>query len=119
MRHALDLAVTTDNKPQQIKSLLQLGSVSYSTGETLRAEQYATRAIELARSEQLDNLTTNGLIDIGNAFFLRGEYAEAEKRFEQALQVAKANKGRRGAARALLSLGSLFVQQGGGGKALS
>ena len=118
LRRALDLAVTTDNKSQQIKTLLQLGSVSYSTGETLRAEQYATRAIELARSEQQDNLTTNGLIDIGNAFYLRGEYGEAEKRFEQALQVAKANKGRRGEARALLSLGSLFVQQGQGGKAL-
>lgn len=118
LRRALDLAVTTDNKSQQIKTLLQLGSVSYSTGETLRAEQYATRAIELARAEQLDNLTTNGLIDIGNTFFLRGEYGEAEKRFEQALQVAKANKGRRGEARALLSLGSLLVQQGQGGKAL-
>lgn len=118
LRRALDLAVTTDNKSQQIKSLLQLGSVSYSTGETLRAEQYATRAIELARSEQLDNLTPNGLIDIGNVFFLRGEYAEAERRFEQALEIAKANKGRRGEARASLSLASLFMQQGQGGKAL-
>ena len=119
LRRALDLAVTTDNKPQQIKTLLQLGSVSYSTGETIRAEEYATRAIELARSEQLDNLTTNGLIDIGNTFFLRGDYSQAEKYFEQARQIAKANKGRRGEARALLSLGSLFVQQGSGGKALS
>lgn len=118
LRRALDLAVTTDNKPQQIKTLLQLGSVSYSAGETLRAEQYAARALELARSEQLDNLTTNGLIDIGNAFFLRGEYGEAEKRFAQALQIAKANKGRRGEARASLSLASLFMQQGQGGKAL-
>ncbi|HKS29435.1 MAG TPA: tetratricopeptide repeat protein [Pyrinomonadaceae bacterium] len=118
LRRALDLAVTTDNKPQQIKILLQLGGVSYSTGETLRAEQYATRAIELARSEQLDNLTTNGLVDIGNTFFLRGNYVEAEKYFEQARQIANANKGRRGEARALLSLGSLFVQQGSGGKAL-
>ena len=119
LRRALDLSVTTDNKAQQIKTLLQLSAVSYSTGETLRAEEYVTRAMELARSEQLDNLTTHGLIDIGNAFFLRGEYAEAEKRFEQALQIAKANKGRRAEARALLSLGSLLVQQGNGSKALS
>lgn len=118
-RRALDLSLTTDNKPQQIKILLQLGGIFYSGGESLRGEQYATRAIDLARSEQLDNLTTNGIIDIGNAFFLRGEYSEAEKRFEQALQIAKANKGRRAEARALLSLGSLLVQQGDAGKALS
>ncbi|HEU4768578.1 MAG TPA: tetratricopeptide repeat protein [Pyrinomonadaceae bacterium] len=119
LKQALDLSLTTDNKPQQIKTLLQLSGIFYSTGETLRAEQYATRAIDLARSEQLDNLTTHGLIDIGNALFLRGEYGEAEKRFEQALQIAKANKGRRVEARALLSLGSLLVQQNNGGKALS
>ena len=119
LQRALDLSLTTDNKPQQIKTLLQLGGVSYSAGDTVRAEQYATRAIEMARSEQLDNLTTNGLIDIGNALFLRGEYGDAQKRFEQALEIAKTNKGRRAEARALLSLGSLLVQQGGGGKALS
>ncbi|HEY0728537.1 MAG TPA: tetratricopeptide repeat protein, partial [Pyrinomonadaceae bacterium] len=119
LRRGLDLSLTTDNKPQQIKILLQLGMVAYSAGDTLRAEQFSTRAIDLARSEQLDNLTTNGLIDIGNALFLRGEYSEAEKRFEQALQIAKANKGRRAEARALLSLGSLLVQQGIWAKALS
>jgi tetratricopeptide (TPR) repeat protein len=119
LQRALDLALTNDNKPQQIKTLLQLGSVSYSAGDTVRAEQFATRGIELARSEQLDNLTTTGLIDIGNSLFLRGEYGEAQKRFEQALEIAKANKGRRGEARALISLGSLLVQQGSGGKALA
>lgn len=119
LRRALDLALTTDNKSQQIKILLQLGGVLYSTGETLRAEEYATRAIELARAEQLDNLTTNGLIDIGNTLFIRGEYGEAQKRFEQALEIAKANKGRRPEARALLSLGSLWVQWGNASKALS
>ncbi len=118
LRKALDLSLTTDNKPQQIKTLLQLAGVYYSAGETLRAEEYSTQAMKLATVEQLDNLTTTGLIDIGNAFFLRGEYGEAEKRFEQALQIAKANKGRRGEARALLSLGSLRVQQGDGARAV-
>jgi serine/threonine protein kinase/Tfp pilus assembly protein PilF len=119
LQRSLDLALTTDNKPQQIKTLLQLGGVFYSAGDTGRAEQFATKAIELARAEQLDNMTTNGLIDIGNSLFLRGEYGEAQKRFEQALEIAKANKGRRGEARALISLGSLLVQQGSGKKALS
>jgi serine/threonine protein kinase/lipopolysaccharide biosynthesis regulator YciM len=119
LQRALDLSINAGNKPQQIKILLQLGGVYYSTGDTLRAEQYATRAVELAGSEQLDNLTTNGLIDIGNTLFLRGEYGEAQKRFEQALQIARANKGRKGEARALLSLGSLSVQQADSAKALS
>lgn len=119
LRRALDLSFTTDNKPQQIKTLLQLAGVYYSAGETLRAEEYSTQAMKLAAAEQLDNLTTTGLIDIGNAFFLRGEYGEAEKRFDQALQIAKTNKGRRGEARALLSLGSLRVQQGDGARALA
>jgi tetratricopeptide (TPR) repeat protein len=119
LQRGLDLALTTENKSQQVKILLQLASVFYSTGETLRAEEYATRAVELARSEQLDNLTTNGLIDIGNALFLRGEYTEAQKRFEQALQIATANKGQRAEARAKMSLGSLLVQQNSGAKAVS
>lgn len=119
LQRALDLAITAGNKPQQIRILSQLGAVYYSTGETLRGEQFATRAVELARAEQLDNLMTTALIDIGNTLFLRGEYGEAQKRFEQALQTAKANKGRRGEARALLSLGSLSVQQADSGKALS
>lgn len=119
LRHALDLALTTDNKSLQIRILLQLGGVFYSTGETLRAEEFATRAVELARAEQLDNLTTDGLVDIGNAFFLRGENSEAQKRFEQALQIATANKGQRAAARASLSLASLMVQLGNGVKAVS
>jgi serine/threonine protein kinase len=119
LQHALDLALTTDNKSQQIKILLQLGAVFYSTGETLRGEENATRAIELARAEQLDNLTTDGIIDLGNALFIRGEYSDAQKRFEQALQIATANKGRRAEARAMLSLGSLLLQRGNAGKSLS
>ncbi len=119
LKRALDLALTIDNKPQQIKTLIQLGNTSYSLGDTVRAEQYSTRGLELARAEQLENLTTHGLIDIGNALFLRGEYGEAQKRFEQALQIAKANKGRRAEARASLSLGSLLVQLSDGAKAVT
>ena len=117
-KRALDLARTTDNKPQQIKSLLQLGSIFYSTGDTNRAEQYTTQAMQLAAAEQLDNLATTGLVEIGNAFLLRGDYAEAEKQYQQALQIAKANKGRRAEARASIQLGSLFVTQNNGGAAV-
>jgi tetratricopeptide (TPR) repeat protein/predicted Ser/Thr protein kinase len=119
LQRALDITQSTNDKPQQIKTLLQLASVSYSQLDTFRAEQYANQAMEMARAEKLDNLTTSGLIEIGNTFFLRGEYDEAEKYFNQALQITQANKGRRGEARALLSLGSLYMQQGKTEKALS
>ena len=111
LKQALDLTVSTANKPQRIKTLLQLASVAYSQRDMPQAQLAANEAIDLARTEKLDNLTTNGLIEIGNIFFLRGEFGDAEKHFNQALQVAQVNKGRRGEARALLSLGSLRIQQ--------
>jgi len=111
LQQALEMAKATGDKPQQIKTLLQLASVSYSQRDTTGAQQYADKAVELARSERLDNLITSGIIEIGNIFFLRGEFDAAEKYFNEALQIAQASKGRRGEARALLSLGSLRVQQ--------
>lgn len=111
LQQALDIAKATGDKPQQIKTLLQLASVSYSQRDTTAAQQYADQAVELARSERLDNLITSGIIEIGNIFFLRGEFDTAEKYFNEALEIAQASKARRGEARALLSLGSLRVQQ--------
>lgn len=119
LQRTLELAAATANRPQQIRTLLELSSVSYSTGALTQAQQYAREGIELARSEQLENLTTSGLVDIGNTFFLKGELSEAEKYFTQALQIARANKGKRGEARASLSLASMYVQQGRGSEALS
>lgn len=112
LQRALDMTQSTGNKPQRIKTLLQLSSVLYTEGNTEQARQHAGEAVALARAERLDNLATNGLIDLGNIFFLRGDYQEAENHFTQALAIAQANKARRGEARALLSLGSLHVQQG-------
>lgn len=119
LQRALNLAAATTNRPQQIRTLLELSSVASSTGAMKQAQQYAHEGIELARSEQLENLTTSGLVDVGNTFFLKGELGEAEKYFTQALQVARANKGKRGEARASLSLASMYVQQGRGSEALS
>ncbi|MBC8029925.1 MAG: tetratricopeptide repeat protein [Pyrinomonadaceae bacterium] len=112
LRRALEIAASTKNKPQQIKTQLQLSSVAYSEGDAVHAEQLANTALEMARAEGLDNLTTSGLIDIGNIFLLRGKYIEADRYFNQALRIAQLNKGRRGEAKALLSLGSLRLQEG-------
>jgi tetratricopeptide (TPR) repeat protein len=111
LEKALNLALITTNKYQQIRTLLQLSSVSWTEGDTAQAKQYATEAANLAQAENMESLATNGLIDLGNVSISRGEYPEAEKYFTQALESAQRYKGQRSEARALLSLGSLNIQQ--------
>jgi len=112
LEKALEMSRATNNKSQQIRSLLQLSSVSCTEGKISLAEQEANDALSLAREEEIESLANDGLVEIGNAFFLRGDYQEAEKYFKQALDSARRYKGRRHEARALLSLGSMAVQQG-------
>lgn len=108
---ALEIARTTANKYQEIKTLLQLSSVSYSGGDTARAKQQATEAVDLAQANNIEDLATNGLIELGITFLLRGEQADAEKYFKQALDFARRRKARRSEARALMMLGSLNQQR--------
>jgi tetratricopeptide (TPR) repeat protein len=91
--------------------MLQISSACSSEGKTSCGEEYAAKAINLAREERMENLATGGLIDLGNAYFTRAEYENAERYFQQALEFARKDEGRRNEARALLSLGSLRVQQ--------
>ena len=112
LERGLELTQFRMNKHQQIKILLQLCSVAYTQGDSALGAKYATEAIDLARADNLENLTTLGLIDLGNVFFQRGQFAEAEQYFKQALEYAQRYKGRYSEARALLSLGSLNVQRG-------
>jgi serine/threonine protein kinase len=115
---ALSLARAADNKSQEIKTLLQLSSLTLDLGEMPKATEYAQQAIELAQKNGMDNLATRGLVDLGNAFLIRGEYGEAEKYLTQALAAAQRNKARRNEARASFSLASLRVQQSNPDEAL-
>jgi serine/threonine protein kinase len=99
------------SKYQQIRAMLQISSVCASEAKTTCAQDYASRAIELAKVERMENLATNGLIDLGNAFLVRAEYEKAEQSFTQALEFARKDEGSRNEARALLALGSLSLQQ--------
>src|SRR5262249_43642066 len=49
LEKALNQALTLDNKHQQIRALLELSRVAYTNGEMTLAQQYATRAIDLAQ----------------------------------------------------------------------
>lgn len=111
MKRANEIATVTKNASLQVKSLLNLSSITEGSGDKSSAQKYADQAIELARTEQLDNLATVGLIDVGNIYFSRGKLDEAESKFKLALGRAKTNEWQRVEARASLSLGSLYLQQ--------
>ncbi len=117
-KHAYEIASFSKNPSLLVRILLQMCSIAYSLDDHSNAKQYADQAIELARTEQLENLATGGLIDIGNISFLRGELVEAENKFQIALQRAVANDWHRVAAQANLSLGSLYLQQTKSGEAI-
>ncbi|HEX8472670.1 MAG TPA: tetratricopeptide repeat protein [Pyrinomonadaceae bacterium] len=113
LEQVLDITRSTDqNQHQRIKTLLQLSSVACIAGNTAKAQEFSTQALNLARANGLENLATRGLMDLGNAFLLRGEFKEAEEHFKQALEFAERYKAGRNVARAHLSLGGLRIQQG-------
>jgi tetratricopeptide (TPR) repeat protein len=61
------------NKYQKIRAMLQISSVCSGLGKTPCAEEYASNAINLAKQERMENLTSKGLIYLGNAFLARAE----------------------------------------------
>ena len=117
LQQAIEMCRSTGNLHQQILALLQLSNTEHRMNGA-KAQDYATEAIDLARANGLENLTTRGLIDLGNAYFVKGENDEAGKYFAQALEYARRYKSQRNQARALLSLGSLELQRGETGEGL-
>jgi tetratricopeptide (TPR) repeat protein/predicted Ser/Thr protein kinase len=111
LEQALSLARADDNKSQVIKTLLQLTSVAFDTGETVHATEYALEAVDLAQKNGMEYLGVRGLIDLGNAFLVKGEYPEAEKYLTEAFESAQRNKARNNEARVRVSLASLRLQQ--------
>jgi serine/threonine protein kinase/Tfp pilus assembly protein PilF len=111
LQHALDIARTSNNEYQQIKTMLQMSSVLYSRGNTEQAKESANAAVTLAQNLRIENLATQGLIDLGNLYIVRREYAEAERVLKQALDFAKRNNGRRNEAGSQLTLAKLYLQQ--------
>jgi serine/threonine protein kinase/Flp pilus assembly protein TadD len=109
LEKALQNAKAITNKNQQIKTLLQLSSLSWAEGNPEGAKRYATEAIKMAQAGSINNLAINGLIDLGMSYLFREQYSEAEEYLKQALDLAKKQQIRSSEARALLSLGNLYV----------
>ncbi|MBA2703960.1 MAG: tetratricopeptide repeat protein [Blastocatellia bacterium] len=113
LQRALELARTTSNDYQYVKTLLKLGDIEVDQGNVEAGRKEMHEAVDRAQAKGIDNLTKRGLIDIGNTYVVAGEYAEAEKYFRQSLDLAQKQKDERNAARALLSLASLAERRGG------
>ncbi|HKO59928.1 MAG TPA: tetratricopeptide repeat protein [Pyrinomonadaceae bacterium] len=107
LQRALEIAKTTGNDYQQVKTLLKLGDVEMEAGAREVGRQYMRDAFELAKAKGIDNYTKRALVDLGNSFILSGDYPEAEKYLKESLELSQRQKDPRNSARALLALGSL------------
>src|SRR5882724_2198225 len=101
-----------DNSYQLVKTKLQLSAVYYDEGDSERAKNLATEAIDLAQKNKTQDLVTNGMIELGYTVLSRGDFDEAGKLFSQALNFAQSDKARSSEARALVALGALNQQKG-------
>ncbi|HAF22087.1 MAG TPA: hypothetical protein DCK93_04105 [Blastocatellia bacterium] len=111
LQRSLELARTTENEYQQVKTLLKLGDVETDMGNVAEGRQHMQEALDLAQAKGIDNLTKRGLVDIGNTYVASGNYDEAEKYFKQSLDLSQRQKDPRNSARAWLVLGSLAERQ--------
>lgn len=107
LMRALELARTTSNDYQYVKTLLKFADIEAEEGNIDGARKYITEAIERAQAKRIDNLTKQGIIDLGNNYLVAGKYGEAERYFKQSLDLAQKQKDERNTARALLTLASL------------
>jgi tetratricopeptide (TPR) repeat protein len=119
LQQALELARTTGNEYQQVKSLQKLGNVEIDAYNVPEGRKYMLEAIQLSQTKGIDNLTKRGLIDLGNTFIAEGNYSEAENYFKQSLDLAQKQNDARNSARAWLALGSVAERRGNSDEVLA
>ncbi len=102
---------TSPSDYQAIRALLQLGTVSAQEDDFAEAEALTAEAISLARSKEIEYLTTLGVINLGNIYYSRNRTTEAEKYIEEGLALARKFKTTRYEALALSTLASLRIDQ--------
>jgi tetratricopeptide (TPR) repeat protein len=111
LESALQRSRNSNNIYQQIKALQALSGVSAVDGETALAEQRATEALTLARTNGIESQFTAGLIWLGNHFLVTSNFDEAEKYYRRALDLAERDRLRLHQAWAQLQLGSLYLSR--------
>jgi tetratricopeptide (TPR) repeat protein len=108
---SMEIANVADNKYQQVRARLLLGSIAYSTGDTAQGQKLVTEALDLARANDMETLTTQSLLDLGYALMIKRSYDVAEGYLTQALDLAQHYKAKRNEARSNLLLGTLHIQK--------
>jgi tetratricopeptide (TPR) repeat protein len=111
LERALQLAKTTNNDYQQVRTLQKLGDVEVDANNLPEARKYMIDAITLAQAKSIDNLVKRGFVDLGNTFLAEAKYPEAEQNYQQSLKLSLQQKDPRNSARARLSLASLAERQ--------
>ncbi|MEP6568984.1 MAG: tetratricopeptide repeat protein [Acidobacteriota bacterium] len=111
LERALELAKTTNNDYQHVRTLQKLGDVEVDANNLPEARKYMLEAIMLAQAKNIDNLVKRGFVDLGNTFLAEAKYPEAEENYQQSLKLSSQQKDQRNAARARLSLASLAERQ--------
>lgn len=119
LQRALELAKTTGNNYQQVKTLQKFGDVEIDANNLPEGRKYMLDAIALAQAKGVDNLMKRGLVDVGNTFLAEAKYEEAEKYVKESLDLSQKQKDPRNSARAQLVLGSLAERQGNRDQVLS
>ena len=113
LAQALKLSTDIGSTSQEIQALLQLSAVEYrGSSNFAQAQADAAKAIEMARTNGLENLTARGLVDLGNAYFLKGDADEARSAYKESLDNARRFHSEHNEARALFSLGNLALRYG-------
>src|SRR5258706_8930795 len=110
-QQALDIAKFAKNEYQEVRALLLLSAIAYSSGDTAQGQQLALQALDLARKNNMENLATQGLLDLGYALMIQRSYDESERYLKQALELAQRYREKRNEARANLLLGTLYIQK--------
>lgn len=112
LEKSLEASERQKNIYQTVRTLLQLGSVYDVEGNAVKAQDSVKRAVELAQTNGIRNLATNGLLDLGNTLLSRGELDAASTYLNQALAYAQADRAPRTEARAKYFLASLNLKRG-------
>jgi tetratricopeptide (TPR) repeat protein len=95
----------------QIRVLVQLSSVAFSTDHYAQAVEQANRAIRLARDNQLDSWAADGLVRLASAELHQGHLHEVEDPLQEAFQLVHQSPQPRVEADANATLASLYNQK--------
>ena len=102
------------NVQLEIRALTQLSSVAYSSGEYPTSVKDATRAIDLARDNQLMSWAADGLARLATAELKQGQYDNAQNHLNEAFTILNHTRQDRVLALANMTLASLRNERGRG-----